>query len=261
MVHAPGYGWLFNAVPNSADAQANARENLVAMFLTSVESSSYISSFANSSGYSGQNLASQSSQSFAMDLVGVTVSEPVRTEDGGWQVVASLREDSLSFYVDRANQLAEEINDLYASNNSLANYETVSYEEFDQLSDLVTSYETYRNVVRMLSPSSLSGVGSIQVTQSQITAQLNAKRNAEENDLEKELGTYQYREELIGQLGAEDQQRMEELQARIDELHQDTERRQAELREEHERRLDEIKAQFDTVSSFNHNHSGFCTYE
>lgn len=245
-VSATGYG------ESRADAQANARENLVAMFLTSVESSSYISSFANSSGYSGQNLASQSSQSFAMDLVGVTVSEPVRTEDGGWQVVASLREDSLSFYVDRANQLAEEINDLYASNNSLANYETVSYEEFDQLSDLVTSYETYRNVVRMLSPSSLSGVGSIQVTQSQITAQLNAKRNAEENDLEKELGTYQYREELIGQLGAEDQQRMEELQARIDELHQDTERRQAELREEHERRLDEIKAQFDTVSSFNY---------
>lgn len=245
-VSAVGYG------DTRSEAQASARENLAARFMTRVESSRYMSVIdLDGRGYE-QNLASQSTQNVSMDLVGVTLSEPQRTQDGKWQVEAVLSEDSLTYYIDRVNQLADEINRLYSANGSLVDYASVPYEVFSQLSTLVDSYSAYRNVVMMLSPSELSSLKTAAVTQSQISAQVDAKLNAEENDLEKELGAYKYRQELIGQLAAEDQQKMDELQARLDEMHQSAASRQDAMREEHQRTIDEIKSRFDTVSSFDY---------
>ena len=205
-----------------------AREDALEALSLSISSS--VSTLVMSATYDDGEAVSQrygdsSLQSSDFDPVGMEFGQPQRN-DGMWSIKVTLPSSSAHLYYDRLEEKAVEIERLYDAMGNLSNLDEVSYDELDQLSELLASFEVDRLVATGLDRNGT--VPELPVSRSQVEVQRNAKIQAEEDSLEGMLDTYGVAEAL-GLLTDEMEADRQELSRRLDELRADNQARIEEM--------------------------------
>lgn len=205
-----------------------AREDALEALSLSISSS--VSTLVMTSTYDDGESVSQrygdsSLHSSDFDPVGMEFGRPQRN-DGMWSITVTLPSSSAHLYYNRLEEKADEIERLYNAMGKLSNLDEVSYDELDQLSDLLASFEADRMVATGLDRVGI--VPDLPVSRSQVEVQRNAKIQAEEDSLEGMLDTYDVAE-VFGLLTDEMAEDRQELSRRLEELRADSQARIEEM--------------------------------
>lgn len=205
-----------------------AREDALEALSLSISSS--VSTLVMTSTYDdgesiSQRYGDSSLHSSDFDPVGMEFGK-AQENDGLWSITVTLPSSSAPLYYNRLEEKADEIERLYNSMGRLSNLGEVSYDELDQLSDLLASFEVDRIVATGLDREGI--VPELPVSRSQAEVQRNAKLQAEEESLEGMLDTYDVAE-VFGLLTDEMEADRRELSRRLADLRADSQARIEEM--------------------------------
>lgn len=205
-----------------------AREDALEALSLSISSS--VSTLVMTSTYDdgesiSQRYGDSSLHSSDFDPVGMEFGK-AQENDGLWSITVTLPSSSAPLYYNRLGEKADEIERLYNSMGRLSNLGEVSYDELDQLSDLLASFEVDRIVATGLDREGV--VPELPVSRSQVEVQRNAKLQAEEESLEGMLDTYDVAE-VFGLLTDEMEADRRELSRRLADLRADSQARIEEM--------------------------------
>ena len=222
-----------------SDARSDALSTLAGQISTNVSTLVMTSSYEKDGENAVEQYGSSSLQASEFDLVGYSFGVPERMEDGLWRVEAVLPEASASEYYARLDELSVTIAEQFGELGNLADLDSVSYVQIDQLIDLLDEYESNRIVATSLDRSLSSSVPELPVSRSQVEAQRNAKLYAEETSIDQQLEQYDI-SAAFGLLTDEMERERQDLETRLSELRSDNEARIQALHEQTQARLAEL---------------------
>lgn len=206
------------------EARKDALEALSLSISSSVSTLVMTSTYDDGESIS-QRYGDSSLHSSDFDPVGMEFGK-AQENDGLWSITVTLPSSSAPLYYNRLGEKADEIERLYNSMGRLSNLGEVSYDELDQLSDLLASFEVDRIVATGLDREGV--VPELPVSRSQVEVQRNAKLQAEEESLEGMLDTYDVAE-VFGLLTDEMEADRRELSRRLADLRADSQARIEEM--------------------------------
>ena len=222
---ATGYGSSIN------EAREDAQNSLVSQISTEVSVMISTSVYDDSKETHSDEFNQVSLHNSGLTLMGTVYEKPQIRDDGLYEITIVLPASSAPLYYDRLSSLFAEIDDLYAGLERLEDIDSVSYAGFDQLTDLLTEYESCRVVATSLDRSRAGELEELPVSKSQVEALRNAKVFAEESRLQERIDSFDL-SETYGLLTEENEEERAKLEEQLAMLRSENEERMRKIHEE-----------------------------